>query len=298
MIYEQAKRIGIPIDNYNIKLNGEQIFKEYKTKYNTRSGEDEIFDVSFKEFYDNEKHLIAWSWIGISHFRGVIERDCLMRGIRLRKENIQIGNEDTLQQFFKEDRGIHYFVGEVFGISRDLIPNAQRDYFNENPMRKTFEDQLKIYFSELYKVYHGGSEVNSAFKKIDEAIKKEKDFEDKQRRGLFVDIEDSQKNEEDLSRVNAEASKAKEKLEKFKQGSSDIIKKIINHVEVKRPIINNNTDKSYPKNENPPKFITEALSKFNKNERKLISRIYAIIKKSVDEQTANKIIDNIQTELK
>ena len=230
MIYEQAKRIGITIDNYNIKLNGEQIFKEYKTKYNTRSGEDEIFDVSFKEFYDNEKHLIAWSWIGISHFRGVIDRDCLMRGIRLRKENIQIGNEDTLQQFFKEDRGIHYFVGEVFGISRDLIPNAQRDYFNENPMRKTFEDQLKIYFSELYKVYHGGSEVNSAFKKIDEAIKKEKDFEDKQRRGLFVDIEDSQKNEEDLSRVNAEASKAKEKLEKFKQGSSDIIKKIINHV--------------------------------------------------------------------
>ena len=47
-----------------------------------------------------------------------------MRGLRLRKENIQIGDDDALQKLFKEDRGHHYFIGEVFAISKDLIPNV------------------------------------------------------------------------------------------------------------------------------------------------------------------------------
>lgn len=307
-IYKHAKQLGIEIDEYIIKLNGEQILKEYKTNYKTRSGEDEIFDIDFKDFYDNDKQLIAWSWIGLSAFKGVIERECLMRGIRLRKENIQIGSEDTLQQYFKEDRGIHYFVGEIFGISKDLIPNAQRDFFNENPMRKTFESHLKKYFSELYRVYHGGSEVNSAFKKIDDAKIKEREFEAKQRSGLFVNNQDIQNDKENLERVNEEADKAKKKLEKIKQGTSDILIKIISHVETTRPKdseSDNQTgfdkgfaDKGCTTNENPPKYITDVLSKLSKRERKLISTIYAVIKKSVDEKTAKIIIDNIQTELK
>ena len=33
-----------------------------------------------------------------------------MRSIRLRKENILIGNETTLSKFFKETRGINYLL--------------------------------------------------------------------------------------------------------------------------------------------------------------------------------------------
>ena len=70
-----------------------------------------------------------------------------MRGLRLRKENIQIGSEDALQKLFKEDRGHHYFVGEVFAVSKDLIPNSQRDYFNENVTRAEFEREMRQYFN-------------------------------------------------------------------------------------------------------------------------------------------------------
>lgn len=73
-----------------------------------------------------------------------------MRGMRLRKANIQIGSEDALQKLFKEDRGQHYFVGELFAVSNELIPNSQRDYFNENSTRVWFEMEIRRYYRDWY----------------------------------------------------------------------------------------------------------------------------------------------------
>ena len=317
-IYRHAKKLGVKIDEYNIRLNGEQVFKEYKTDYRTRSGEDEIFTVEFKDIYDDAKHLIAWSWIGVSRFRGVIERDCLMRGIRLRKDNIQIGTEDALQPLFKEERGIHYFVGEVFGVSKDLIPNAQRDYFNENPMRIEFERRLKTYFKDsLHKVYHDGSEVNSAFKKIDEAEKKERDFEEKKSSGYFVDASHAKKAEEDVRKAKAEAQKAERLIERKKNNDSDdqsatIVQKIILQAEKDREAMpeddvherklsdkkKTDTGKSSNKESILRRTDKPLYSKYSKSERKLISRIYSVIAGSVDEKTTDMIIGNIEAELK
>ena len=81
---------------------------------------------------------MAWMWIGVSTFKKAIPKNNIMRGLRLRKENIQIGGEDALQRFFKEERGNNYFIGEVFAIHKELIPNSQRDYFNENASRLMF----------------------------------------------------------------------------------------------------------------------------------------------------------------
>ena len=309
-IYQHAKKLGFVIDEYNIRLNGEPVLKEYKTNYKTKSGEDEIFDIVFKDFTDDTNRLIAWSWVGISHYKGVIDRNCLMRGLRLRKENIQIGNEDTLQPLFKEERGIHYFVGEVFGISKDLIPNSQRDYFNENPARKVFERKLKEYFTEtLHKFYHEGSEVNSAFKKIDEAEKKSTEFEHKKKSGYFVDDSHAKKAEEDLQKAILVSEKAKKWLEKKKKNDDDsatIVKKIIDRAEKSRMDDQNYTEfnsskisnLSEPKENELLTRRTDKLSSYSKRERKLIKKIYDAILKSVDEKTANMIIERIEEELK
>ncbi|MBQ4470469.1 MAG: hypothetical protein II917_10080, partial [Synergistaceae bacterium] len=116
-------------------------------------------------------NIIAWLWLGVSHFRGVISEECLMRGIRIRKENIQIGDADTLQRFFSESRGHHYFIGELFCVAKDLIPNSQRDYFNENKLRVELEYQISHYCATLSRVYHGGSKLNKLIATPDEAAK-------------------------------------------------------------------------------------------------------------------------------
>ena len=139
-IYDYANSIGYHIDEYCVRVNGSQIFKEYTTKLKEQSGAalknyDEISRLEFKDFRDNSGNLIAWMWIGLSRFEKQIPSINHMRGLRVRSANIQLGNDDALQPLFKENRGNYYFVGEVFAASRNLIPNSQRNYFNENETR-------------------------------------------------------------------------------------------------------------------------------------------------------------------
>jgi molecular chaperone HtpG len=188
-IYEHARQLGVTIDEYNVKFDGEPIYKDYKPTVLTSKGEDTITGVDFYDFKDDNGKLIAWLWFGITKFQAVLMKDvCKARGIRLRKENIQIGDEDALQKLFKEDRGQHYFVGEVFAVDRELIPNSQRDYFNENDARTNFEGLLRRYFNgTLSKIYKDGSTVNAAIADINRANRLAEQIAETQAKGVDVD---------------------------------------------------------------------------------------------------------------
>lgn len=300
-VYKHAEMIGHTIDEYKISLDGEQIFKKYKTKFKTSKGEDEIFDIEFEDLYDEQKNLLGWAWIGVSKFKAVISSECKMRGIRLRKENIQIGTSDALQKLFSEDRGNHYFVGEVFALGKDLIPNSQRDYFNENTTKVEFEKCLKKYFRKLYRLYHDGSAINSAFAKIDNYNKKEAEFNDRQVNKDFVDKEHIEKSLLEVAKAKKDAEDAFLKLEKRKQRVKDendkIVSKVIARIEKER-----NTSSSNVVEKTKVKDIAgrrvDKLSAYSKGERKLISKIFGIILKATDDKTAEMIIKKIEEELK
>ena len=79
-IHAHAQSIGLKIDEYKITVNGKQVFKGYKNVIATRGFRDELFDVSFRNFYDGN-NLLAWSWIGLTGFRGQIKGDIDARAI-------------------------------------------------------------------------------------------------------------------------------------------------------------------------------------------------------------------------
>lgn len=305
-IYKQAEELGYKLDEYNIKLNGESILKKYKTNFKTSKGDDEIFDITFKEIKDVNGNLLAWLWLGVSHFKAVISKNCPMRGIRLRKENIQIGSEDALQKLFKEDRGHHYFIGEVFAVAKELIPNSQRDYFNENEIRLRFERELNRYFNEdLSKIYYDGSAINSAFKKIETYEKKEAEFKKKEDEGDFVDAMHRDAELAEIEKAKIEAEKAKTIIEKKKQKVGSDVRavtdKIIERLE-KEQQKNSLTTPTLPKNKKQPReskspWRTDKLTSYNKHERKLISKILGIIVSATDKKTAETIIHRIEDEL-
>lgn len=309
-VYEHAASLNQTIDEYIITLNGEQVFKKYGTRFKTSKGDDEIFDVIFKDFYDEKKNLVAWMWVGISKFKAIIDKDCPMRGIRLRKENIQIGNDDALQKLFKEDRGNHYFVGEVFVVSKDLIPNSQRDYFNENQSRVSFEWNLKNYFNDyLHRIYYDGSAINSAFGKIDALEQKEMEHQQKKRDGSYIDDAQRERAEQALEKARCDAEKARKDLERKRSGvagaSGSVIQRIIEridddrsksgHQKSKDEILVNKDSKETERNKI---YRTDKLAQYSKKERKLISRIFSIILSATDEKSAEKIIAKIEEELK
>ncbi|MBQ6773862.1 MAG: ATP-binding protein [Synergistaceae bacterium] len=267
-IYEYAKKSGSEICEYNIYLNNEQLFKPYTIKFTTGRGQgkviDEIFDIRFIDFRDVNNNLIAWLWLGISHFKGAISEDCMMRGIRLRKENIQIGNEDTLQRFFSESRGQHYFIGELFCVSKDLIPNSQRDYFNENKLRVELENQLRNYFTELSRIYHAGSKLNKLITARDESMNS--------------DIKPD------------EAAKINSDIEKLKT-SHEIIRRVI-------------ADYDDRKSEHEEQLTSQTQTviyarkyTYTQKEQKIIDKIFSVINSSLDSETAQELIIRIKDAL-
>ena len=54
----------------------------------------------------------------------------------------------------------------------------------------------------------------------------------------------------------------------------------------------------YKNTQKPKKILVDTLSSMNKKERKLVSKIYEIIKKNLENEVAEELINKIQEELK
>ena len=196
----------------------------------------------------------------------------MMRGIRLRKENIQIGNEDTLQRFFSESRGQHYFIGELFCVSKDLIPNSQRDYFNENKLRVELENQIRNYFTELSRIYHTGSKLNKLIAARDE---------------YEAENVNSEIKPDEAVKINSE-------IEKLKT-SNEIIRRVIadyDDRESERNVKAEDQTTSQPK----PVIYARKYT-YTKKEQKIIDKIFSVINSSLDSETAQELIIRIKDEL-
>lgn len=310
-IYDYAKKIEYKIDEYCVRVNGSQIFKEYTTKLKEQSGGalknyDEISRLEFKDFRNDKGELIAWLWIGLSCFEKQIPKINAMRGLRVRSANIQLGNDDTLQNLFKENRGNYYFVGEVFAVSKDLIPNSQRDYFNENETRVLFEDLLREYFYDvLHKLYHEANRVKNDYKRQEEYLAKVTEYQKKEKEQGFVNEEELHKLQFDIEKAKKNAEEARKRLDKFH--SSDINSPL---TEVRKSIGRKygadklkkeaeNTIVSIKDTDNKKKaFVTSSMSKLSRNERKIVSKILSIIADTAPKDIAEQIIEKIKEEMK
>lgn len=328
-IYAHAKDLNLRIDEYTIKINGEQVFKKYKTHLKTGNGPDEVFGVEFQDFRADNNNFLGWMWFGKTSFKAAIKEEEISRGLRLRKENIQIGENDTLRDMFTREaskRGNNYFIGEIFAVSRELIPNSQRAYFNENHVRIDFEHKLKDYFNNtLYYIYYEGSDINSSIKKINTYNEKAFEFEKKKAQGCFLTTEEYQHAQEELKVKEQEAERAKKNLEKKKEGSRSILTPQIierrtgefgtielesnSEITTAEPTNEgkrNNDEISDPithKYKKKFQFLVDTMFPCaSKSEKKLLSKtlekIFVIIQKSTDKKTSENIITRIKEELK
>jgi len=301
-IYDYIHAEGLNIDEYKILVNGEQLFKGYTSNLYEGSSDnktiyDSITDLEFKKFYSGSGELLAWMWIGISKFEKQIPSVNSMRGIRLRKENIQVGNSETISypKFFKESRGNYYFTGEIFAVNKDLIPNARRDYFNINSVCRAFEDAIKPYlFNDLYRLYHFANEVKNALVKESQYMEMQQAFQEKLKSNEFIDKTDEAKALEVLEKQKESAKNAGRKLELRNENaeSNPVLRRVFDtlHKEYKADG-NLAVETAEPPNEK--KYKTQALSRLNKQERKLVSRVYTIIKAILPKDMAEMVITKI-----
>lgn len=313
-IQQFAKENGFKIDEYTVSVNGNQLFKPYRTKLyegtsDSKKEYDEINDVDFKIFTGDNGQPIAWMWYGIAKYEKQIPVVNEMRCIRLRKENIQIGDESTIgyPRYYKEQRGNSYFIGELFAIDNSLIPNARRDYFNPNPAAKQFERVLHYFFySELYDLYHYASKVRSAQKAVSSFQKKEEEYKKKVATAGFIDEEEKEAAKKEIEESRVKSDKARREIENRRKDAdaSEVLNRVFTEIEKtykipEKPVSEQKKKKGEPGKEDKSgnKYLTQSLSKYGKKEQKLIARIYNIIKMMLPKDMAEMVIKKIQEEL-
>ncbi len=307
LIYEKLKEDGVHIDEYNIFVNSDKLEKAYTTSIYEGIGHekrkiDQITELKFFPIHDKKGNLLAYGWYGVSNFEKQIPSVNIARGIRLRKGNIQIGTNDTLFKFFKEQRGNNYFFGEIFVLDKELIPNARRDYFIENETLKKFEVELRnSLYEPLHKLYYFASNVRSASKKIEQLNNFKEEFDKKSKQTGFSNHEEREKYVEKFEQLKEKAIQGERDLKKLQE-------KIDHDLDPKNKIFENivSVDKavddirieSQQGNDKKTKFATDDLSKLNSKERKLISRVFGVIDIVLTPDLAGNLKEKIKTEFR
>lgn len=302
-IREEMSYHNKTLDTYNVFINNDSIYKIYQNSLIDTNGTcyDKISDIDYREFYNKVGELLAWSWVGISKFDKCIpEKNNPQRCIRLKKSNIQLGNSDTLSFLHKETRGNGYFIGEVHAMHPELIPNARRDYFNNNETLLELEAKLREYFNSLYNLYHLANDQKNAIKKQNEYIQKKQEYEEKSQTGLFVNAEEQQKELKYLEGLKNNAEKAKKISENIdkKAEENKILKNVVTFI---KKDYGNDLDEipeiQIEQNQNNKKvYRSNKLNKLNREQRKLISKVYDILNKILDPETAECVKQKIEEE--
>lgn len=275
-IVEKAKLMGYNLDQYNIyvsdKHQTKKICKPYKSSFISSpriQQEDIIQSINMQYVTDERGENIAILWYANTNFYGSV-CDNLVKGIRLRKRNVLIGDSTTLNFIFNEERFNGWFLGEVFVLDNKIIPNARRDNFEKN----------KAYSDMLTSLKNIGAELSTNLRRI--SHKRNNDFISD---NLIEDLQKSLRSK-DTQEKEAAYKAIKESKEKIKNGRNGTRKK-----EVLKKLDRLIAEYSY-KGNNEYKVL-DLYDNLSTCQRKSVKRVFRIIEDNFKEKEAKKIIETI-----
>ncbi len=89
-------------------------------------------DVSIAEIPGIDGDIAAVAWVAHHEYEGAIPAAALVKGLRLRAGNVQVGDHALLEELFPEPRFNGWSIGEVHILDRRIVPNGRRDHFEQN----------------------------------------------------------------------------------------------------------------------------------------------------------------------
>lgn len=293
--------IDKPLEEYNIFLNDnpDPIYKPYKTWFTTKNKRDDILRIDHIIEKDENGELLFWGWYAITNFYGQVQ-DLGMKGLRVRKNNILIGDESILETFFSQERFNLWFIGEIYVYDKELIPNARRDNFEKNQAYVRFKDKLEKYTRGLLsKLPHNYSMFNSALDKIEKSEKELEEIENRLEQGISSEVERKkiieqkevireklEKNEEKLKKTKGKLDPTKARDFEYIINKSTEVKKKTESVDKKIDNVGYSVDKD------------KALSHYPRDVKKVVIKIFEVIDKQMSGAAATQLKKDIIEELK
>lgn len=191
-ISNEAKKAGVDLEEYTVRVNGATITKLYKDCLNDAHGR-KLGDVGKPVYKSIEWHgkRLAWGWF-ILPDKGVSlpESTNPERKIRLRKGNIQIGFDNFLDPYFPEARSNGYMLGEIHLLSDNILPNGDRNALEVSEEAAALTEAMRnVYFKDLWNAAHKANELNNAQKAVAVYAEKKREIELLAKEGAAAGVE-------------------------------------------------------------------------------------------------------------
>jgi hypothetical protein len=302
-IQNELLKEGLPVDEYAVFLNHEQLYKAYTNYFYVENGGNrvkigEVQDIHFFKSATKQGEILYWGWHSVSDIQNnQLKPVNLARGLRLRKSNIQIGNERRLGNLFKDPRFNFYVVGEVHTWHKELIPNGRRDDFEDTPTFSDLKEELKPICNNIQSISHKTSDLKNAQKAIDDLQAFQHTVAEKQRIG-FTNKEEVRRTEELIERKQQKAQQAERVINKFRE--------TVNSDEPSpfKDVLGSIIKTGLPKVEEMvmPSIAKSSLRTDNlvlsKEQRKVMQRVFNVIYNALPKELAETVILKIEEEFK
>jgi Histidine kinase-, DNA gyrase B-, and HSP90-like ATPase len=131
---------------------------------------DEFRDVTFLEYVDSNGDALAVGWTLDHSYAGAISRKIGLGGIRLRKGDVQVGDEQLLSFVFPEARFAQWVVGDIHVVHSRIVPNGRRDDFEHSPALAELQEHLRDLGRTLTANIRERSDQRTKLKKVQLAL--------------------------------------------------------------------------------------------------------------------------------
>lgn len=116
--------------------------------------------------------LDAIGWVLHHGYLGALLKTLNFGGLRLRKGNIQIGENDIVAALFGETRFNSWCVGEFHILNKKILPNGRRDNFEHSVYYANFQSYVSKIAMELSRTCRARSGIRNLIKATTQNLQK------------------------------------------------------------------------------------------------------------------------------
>jgi Histidine kinase-, DNA gyrase B-, and HSP90-like ATPase len=139
-----AIRSAADLSELQIQVNGAPpLVRPHRNEVEVGPARTNSFeDLTIVEVPGIDGQVAAVAWFLHHGYEGALTVGTLIKGVRLRVGNLQIGDSAILEDIFPEIRFNSWSVGEVHVLDPRIVPNGRRDQFEQNAHFSNLINQL------------------------------------------------------------------------------------------------------------------------------------------------------------
>lgn len=119
------------------------LYRPHRDTLNTGDGESATYgELEIKEIMGSDGNLAGSFWLLHHNYAGAIPNESMVKGLRFRVGNVQIGEHTLLEDLFPETRFNAWTVGEIHVLDKRVVPNGRRDHFEQTAHYNNLLNQL------------------------------------------------------------------------------------------------------------------------------------------------------------